>query len=61
MLKTLQGKLLAVLAAVGLGSGVLVVLNSDGCTVKPAAPVADAGVTAGGEGEGELVLPELPQ
>lgn len=55
MLKTLRAKLLAVLAAVGLGTGVLVTINTDGCTVKPAVqePASvDAGVSAG-EGEGE--------
>lgn len=64
MLKTLRAKLLAVLAAVGLGTGVLVTVNTDGCTVKPAvqepAAEADAGVSAG-EGEAATTPDALGQ
>ena len=62
MLKTLRAKLLAVLAAVGLGTGVLVTVNSDGCTVKPAVqePAVDAGDSAG-EGEAATTPDALAQ
>lgn len=44
MLKSVRSKVLALLAALGLGAGVVVTFTSDGCTVKPAQPTADAGV-----------------
>jgi hypothetical protein len=43
MLKTTQSKVLAILAALGLGSGAVVTLTNDGCTVKPAVVSQDAG------------------
>lgn len=43
MLKTTRAKLVAALAALGLGSGLVVTMNADGCTVKPAAQEVDAG------------------
>lgn len=44
MLSTVRSKVLALLAALGLGAGLVVTLTSDGCSVKPvAAATADAG------------------
>ena len=40
MLKTVQSRVLAALAALGLSAGAVVVLNERGCTVTPA-PVVE--------------------
>lgn len=59
MLKTVQSRVLAALAALGLTAGTVVVLNEHGgCTVTPppavVEPVAPVAPDAGeGEGEGE--------
>lgn len=48
MLKTVQAKVLAVLAALGF-SAVVVTMSADGCTVKPVASTpVDAGLEDAG-------------
>ncbi len=66
ILSTDRSKILAAIAAVVLGTGVIVTVTSDGCEVTPRGEgTADAGVPdlveeqGEGEGEGE-VSPVLP-
>lgn len=43
MLDSVRGRLLTVLAALGLSAGLVLTVTQDGCTVKPVEPT-DAGV-----------------
>lgn len=52
MMKTLRGKIMILLAALGLGTGFTLIVTKDSCDAKPippAPPAADAGSTSQGQ------------